>query len=527
MARPEAVDVVIVGSGAAGGVYADRLSRVGRKVLVLEAGREWSAADLVSSGLWSRRLKWGGSPIALEGANPISHNVSMGSGTGGTALHHYGTWPRFQSDVFQMRSLYGRGLDWGLRYDELRPFYDRVQRDVGVSGNAADEPWRAPGDPYPMPPLKTFMHGELLAGGFRKLGIPVAPMPIAINSQPYKGRAACLYDGWCDAGCPIGALANPLFTYLGWALARGVEVRTHAQVTRVLTNKRGRAIGVEYFRNGERMEQYADVVVLAASFIQNPRILFNSGQSRAPGGGNNPGLANSSGMLGKYLAAEAMGFAYGLFEPETEIWMGVNSGQFYSRAGLTYKDRPDLFGGMQWQIAPAAKPSDIFGVAMTRPDLFGKPLQEFIGSASRHLAYMVGFTSAGALQENRIEVSATQRDANGMPLARTLHRHSDETLALWAYMNERGLAIVRAAGARQAWNGAMASGHISGGTIMGPEAATSVCDSYGRTHDIPNLVVAGAGLFPQSGGTSPTFTLHAVALRSAEHMARHWREYRA
>lgn len=513
MRKPEAVDVVIVGAGAAGGVYADRLSRAGRKVVLLEAGPPRELGDLISSSLWSRRLKWSGAPVLLEGEHPIAHNASVGDGTGGSALHHYATWPRFTPDTFRMQSIHGKGLDWGLDYEDLRPWYDEVQRDVGLSGDAEAEPWRGGGEPYPMGPLKTFRHGDLLAEGFRKLGLPVAPMPLAINSEPYKGRAACIYDSWCDAGCPIGALANPLFTYLGWALERGVELRNGAAVTHVLTDRKGRASGVRYVQDGAVREQYASVVVLAGSFIQNPRILLNSG------------LANSSGLLGQYLTAEAMGFAYGLFEQETEIWMGVNSGQYYSRAGFTYEDRPDLFGGLQWQIAPAAKPNDLFGVAITRPDIYGAALHEFIRAATHEMAYMVGFASTAPERANRIELDGTRRDRNGVPLARTVHTNSAATMALWQYMNARGLEIVRAAGAREAWNGPLTGGHISGGTIMGADPAKSVCDTYGRTHDIPNLLVAGAGLFPQSGGTSPTYTLHAVALRSADHLARNWRDY--
>lgn len=519
------VDVVIVGAGAAGGVYADRLSQAGRRVVVLEAGPEKGLGDMLSSTLWSRRHKWGGAPVLLEGPNPIAHNVNTGSGIGGAAYHHYGTWPRIPVDVFEFKSRFGRGLDWGLRYPDLQPWYDRVQTEVGLSGDAAAEPWRGPGAAYPMKPLRTFRHGELLANGFRRLGLPVAPMPIAINSEVYRGRSACLYDGWCDAGCPIGALANPLVTYLGWARQRGVEVRTGAAVTRILVDARGRARGVEYVRNGERHEQVADLVVLAASVIQNPRILLCSGETRRPGGGTNPGLANSSGLLGRYLLAEAMAFAYGMFPEPTEVWMGVSSGQYYSHGELAPKDRPDLFGGSQWQIGPAAKPNDIFGVAITRPDLFGEALHRFVSDATQHLAYMVGFAGGVAFEENRIELDASRNDANGTPLARATHRQSPAVLALSRHLNEQGLAVMQAAGASSAWNGPTASGHISGGTIMGRDPASSVCDSFGRTHDIPNLVVAGAGLFPQTGGTSPTFTLHAVALRSADHIAHHWRDY--
>lgn len=517
MAAPERIDAVIVGAGAAGGLYAARLAAAGKRVVVLEAGRAWSLPDLVSSQLWARRLKWAGAPVVSTGANPIAHNMMMGSGVGGAALHHYGTWPRLPADVFRMQSLYGRGLDWPFEYETLRPYYDRIQREVGIAGDAKAEVFRPPGEPYPMPPLKSFRHGELLAAGFRKLGLPVAPLPLVINSVPYDGRAPCIYDGWCDAGCPTGALANPLFTYLRDAQEAGAEVRPHCEVTRVLTDARGRADAVEYVEAGERKVLPARVVVLAASVVQNPRILLNSAAKRHP-----QGLANSSGLVGAYLMAEAMAFVHALFREETEPYMGVSAGQFTHRSAVFDRARPEIFGGYQWQIGPAAKPNDIFGIAVTRPDLFGERLHGFMRTASKHLAYMVGFAGGVPDVKNRVSLDA-RTDAHGLPLARIEHTSDAAALGTWKYLLEQGQAAAKAAGAYEIWTGPQASGHVVGGTIMGRDPRQSVADEYARAHDVPNLFLAGAGLFPASGGVSPTFTIHAVAQRSVEHLLAEWR----
>ena len=114
--------------------------------------------------------------------------------------------------IFRMQSLYGKGLDWPITYDELRPYYDRIQSEVGISGDAQAERWRPSGEPYPMPPLPQFSQAKIIAKGFKKLGMHTAPIPMAINSVEYQGRPPCIFDGWCDAGCPTGALANPLTT---------------------------------------------------------------------------------------------------------------------------------------------------------------------------------------------------------------------------------------------------------------------------------------------------------------------------
>jgi choline dehydrogenase-like flavoprotein len=223
MQAPKRTDAVIVGAGAAGNLFAAVLAEAGKSVLVLDPGPAWKSGDLYSSSIWSRRLRWGGPPVESTGANAFGAGFNMGWGTGGAALHHYGTWPRLMPTDFTMKSEFGKGLDWPIGYDDLRPFYDRVQEEVGVSGDAEAEVWRPAGAPYPLPPLQQFAQARLLAKGFHAKGMKTAPSPMAILSEDYKGRPACLYDGWCDAGCPIGALANPLVTYHPRAVKGGAR----------------------------------------------------------------------------------------------------------------------------------------------------------------------------------------------------------------------------------------------------------------------------------------------------------------
>ena len=152
-----------------------------------------------------------------------------------------------------------------LSYQDVAPYYDKVARDIGVSGDAkAEEIWRPAGDAYPMPPNKTFRNGEIWLKGFEAAGIRMVPAAVGMNSTEYKGRPACFYDGWCHVGCPIGALANPPATYLADARKAGAEVRPWSNVTRVLTNAQGTKVtGVEYYdQKKERQVQEASVVVL-------------------------------------------------------------------------------------------------------------------------------------------------------------------------------------------------------------------------------------------------------------------------
>ncbi len=513
----EKADVVIVGAGAAGMFYAALLAEAGKSVIVLEAGPDWNMGDLTSSLNWSRRLRWGGAPVQTTGDHPFGYGFNAGWGFGGAALHHYGTWPRMHAEDFRMRSLYGQGFDWALDYDELRPWYDRIQRDIGISGDAEAEIWRSPADPYPMPPLETFGQARYIKRGFDRLGIATAPMPMAINSTWYNDRPPCIYDGWCDAGCPIGALANPLVLHMPRAEDAGADIRARSTVTHVLANKK-RATGVEYRDaqgNTHRIE--ADIVILAASVAQNPRLLLNSANEYYP-----DGLANSSGRVGHYFMTHVVSSVYGFFdEGDTEPHMGVSGAQLTSRASYKKDSDDDAFGSYQWLVGSAMKPNDLLGIAISRPDLYGQDLHDFMARAVKHLAVMLSMGEELPDAENRIELG-DQTDEYGMPLARIVHRFSENSGNLWHHMKDEGRQIFEAAGASDIWNGPMVSAHMMGGTIMGTDPAQSVTDSYGRTHDLPNLVIAGSGIFPTSAGVNPTYTIYSLTQRSAEYLLQNW-----
>src|SRR5580698_36962 len=297
----EKVDIVIVGAGASGSVYASVMAKAGKKVVLLEQGPDWQLSDLISSDIWGRRLKGGGAAIIYEGKNPVGRTSDHGWGVGGAALHYSANFPRLLPDDFTVKSDHGRALDWPISYADLAPYYDKVAREIGVSGDAkAEERWRPAGEPYPMPPLKSFRYGEVWLPGFEAQGLYMIRGAVGINSTPYKGRDACIYDGWCNAGCPTRALANPQSTWLGEAREKGAEVRPFSYVTRVLTNPAGtRVTGVEYYdEKRERQVQEAGVVVLATFASNNPRLLLNSRTDKHP-----DGLANRSGLVGKYLMA--------------------------------------------------------------------------------------------------------------------------------------------------------------------------------------------------------------------------------
>ncbi len=516
----EKVDAVIVGAGASGGVFASVLARAGKKIVLLEQGPDWQMSDLISSDIWSRRIKGAGPAVIYDGKHPVGRTGDMGWGTGGAALHFSANFPRLLPDDFTMKSDHGRGLDWPISYADLAPFYDRVAEEIGVSGDAkAEERWRPAGAPYPMPPLKSFRYSDVWLPGFAAEGLTMVPGPVGINSVDYKGRPACIYDGWCNAGCPTGALANPQARYLGEARRMGADVRTFSYVTRVLTNGAGdRVTGVEYFDDQrERQVQEATVVILVAFASQNPRIMFNSRTDKHPNG-----LANCSGLLGKHLTAHGSATVTGIFDGDVENYRGSNGYNYitYDRHPKTI--RKDAFGSTFWSTTAPFKPNDARGMAAVRPDLWGAELDEFMKVKARGLSRITAILEELPSLENRVEPAA-EKDEFGFPLIRLVHTFGQDAIGLWNAAIAEGSAIAKAAGAKEVWPAkAIGSQHLLGGTIMGKGAADSVVNSFGQTHEIANLYVAGCGIFPTTGAANPTFTLYALSLRGAEQLAANW-----
>jgi choline dehydrogenase-like flavoprotein len=515
----EKVDVAIVGAGVAGAILGARLAAAHKKVVILEHGPNWKSTDLVSSQIWSRRIKWGGARVEQSGKNPVGYNFNMGWGSGGSAIHHYAQWPRLHPEDFRSKTLFGRGVDWPISYEDLQPYYDRVQEQVGVSGDAAREPWRPPGAPYPLPAMKIYRQGEVLAAGFAKIGIRTAPMPMAILSQSYKGRPGCIYDGWCDAGCPIGALANPLITDLPAALASGAELRSSAVATRVLMSKDGRhAVGIEYFdASANKHAQYADVVILANNCVQGPRLLLNSATSTHPNG-----VANSSGTVGHYLLTHFASGLKGMFDVDMQNHMGTTAACLIGQDAYAKAE-----GSYTWFIPQAQKLTDLLGIANVDGTLFGEALHDFVRRAIKGLGSIIAIAEQTPRAENRVSLAST-KDAYGYALARWNNSIDEREQKLFITMRAEGQRALKAAGATQIWAPeSVGFQHIAGGLRMGTDPANSVCDSYGRCHDVPNLVLAGAGTFPTEGAVNPTFTVHALTQRTADHLLAHWGSYAA
>jgi choline dehydrogenase-like flavoprotein len=276
---------------------------------------------------------------------------------------------------------------------------------------------------------------------------------------------------------------------------------------------------VEYYdQKKDRQVQEASVVVLAAWAAQNPRMLLNSATDK-----HAKGLANSNGLVGKYMMTHFSSGTFAIFDEDVENHMGTTGAQYmsYDRYGKT--SHKEGFGSSFIIAGAALKTSGLGGFANARLDLFGADLQGFMKRAARGFTHIVAFGEELPNIENRIEL-VSDKDEFSMPLAKIIHNYDKDAEAVWNANFDEGLEIAKATNAKEAWSarGNMPTIHLMGGTIMGPGSANSVVNSYGQTHEIPNLYLAGPGIFPTAGASNPTYTIFALSLRGAEQLAAEW-----
>ena len=520
---PEVADVVIVGAGAAGGVAALRLAEAGFSVVCLEQG-EWPDrasfpgtgpdSELEAGGAWSAdpNVRRAPADYPVGVADSDMQVIGYNAVGGGTVLYN-GVWPRLLPVDFQARSRRGVADDWPLSYEELLPFYARVDQQFGVSGLGGNPAYPEGGDP-PLPPLPIGAAGMRLARAHAGLGWHWWPEANAILSRPSPGRHACAQRGTCQVGCPEGAKASTDLTHFRAAVAAGCRVVTGARVTRVCLDARDRANAVEWTDPaGRRHRQHADVVLLAANGIGTPRLLLASATTRHPGG-----VANSSGLVGRRLMLHPLATVTGLFDEVLGTWRGHNGSAIQSLQFYDGDGRNGFVGSAKWSLHPTGGP---FRAAMTRP-VWGAGHHE-------HVAARLGRSATWAVvcedlpdPERRVTLSTTCRDAAGLPAPEVHYRIDDNTRRMMAWHTERMTDSLSAAGACAVEPfRALRNGHLMGTARMGENPADSVVDRWGMCHDVPNLGILDGSVFVTAGGVNPTATIAALALRAAEHLIDH------
>ena len=524
--RTEPADVLIIGAGASGGVVARRLAEAGIAVVCLEQGTWHDRSEYRGAELdWelTARRQWSSSPNirALPEDYPVDDTASdvsplMFAGVGGSMLLFAGAWPRMLPSDFRVRSLDGVADDWPITYDELRPFYERTDRQIGVSGLGGDPAYPAGEDP-PLPPLPIGTGGLAVARAHARLGWHWWPEPNAILSAAYDGRNPCVQRGTCMQGCGEGAKASTDLTHWPAAIARGARLVTGARVRRIETDAAGLATGATWIdRDGGEHFQPANAVVLAANGIGTPRLLLMSATAAHP-----DGLANSSGLVGKRLMMHPFANVTGLFDDDLESWQGhfgcsIESFEFYET-----DERRGFVRGAKWGLAPTGGP-----INAALPSRAGE--QVWGPDHHLHVRQRLGRGASWGLfgedlpdDANQVRLSNDATDSSGLPIPELHYEVSDNSRRMLDFHIEKASESLVEAGAHTIETDRLmrySGWHLLGTARMGTDPATSVVDEWNRAHDVPNLYVVDGSCFVTSGGVNPTSTICAIALRAADRM---------
>ncbi|AXF57004.1 GMC family oxidoreductase [Salicibibacter kimchii] len=561
------VDVVIVGSGWAGGIVAAELSKEGYRVVGLERGKDQKMEDFIGAkdelryssrhGMFQDLTK---ETITTrntenEDALPIrsnSTNSINGTDTGGSGVHWDGAtyrwWPYDFEAYSKTVEQYGEdkipeGMtlqDWGITYNELEPYYDKFEKTAGVSGE--EDPLR-PGrsDEYPNPPMRGSQVTSLFKQAANELNYHPYHMPSANMSQQYENPDgetinACVYCSFCGMyGCDFGAKADPIVTVLSTAQKTGnYELRNNAYVTRVLHNE-DKATGVLYVdtQTGEEYEQPADLVVLAGFTFANTRLLLLSeiGEPYNPDTGD--------GVIGKNLTGHFGFYGVSGFFNDKKFNLYAGAGALgatlsdFTVEQLDHNELDFLHGFEPRVVQSGSTPIGSNGVPGDTPTWGEEFKEKSLYYTNRNFGINI---QVGNLPwaHNYMDLDPNYTDFIGDPLLRITCSFSDQDRNIARYSVEKSKEIMEQMGAdiiegseitdETEFNETTLTSHTAGGAIMGDDPQTSAVNNYSQMWDMENLFVVGASSFSTFSSSNPTGTVGAVAYRAAEGMIKFLKE---
>ena len=539
------VNAVVIGAGAGGGVVAKELSEAGLRVALLERGRWYTANDCRKDDLRNQRTSVLGNNsgpddernprvfvdrdakryIVLPSEGGYSNNAACVGG--GTLTYGAMAW-RFQPKDFRMRSTYGTPEgstldDWPISYDDLAPFYQKAEYEIGVSGDVSNDPFKGPrAKPLPMPPLSPTREYEILKPAAQRLGLHPFDLPMLRNSVPYNGRPPCMRCRWCVGFvCEVDAKCGTQNTVIPRALATGLcDLRLACMVKEILTTEQGKITGVSYFDAHDRLqEQPADIVIVSAAAIESARLLLNSKSKLFPNG-----LGNRFDWVGRNLQGHAYSGATGLFDFDTydDIGPGANIAICDYNHG-----NPGLRGGAMLANEFIRLP---YQAVYMPPNgvRWGKAHKDFMRKAYRRTIKVMGPTQEMPVFDSRVQLDPSLRDFWGMPVAQLSGYRHPHTLEIAGVMAKKAELWLKEAGAIQTWrnlpgNGISGGQHQAGTCRMGNDPKTSVVDSWCRVHDTENLYVIDGSVHVTNGGFNPVLTILANAYRASAHLVQSWK----
>jgi choline dehydrogenase-like flavoprotein len=518
----EVADVIVIGSGAGGGVIAKELSEAGLQVTVLEAGRRYDPYNDYHTNEIDFEVRAGNvfSPkdprrdhYTAGGANGFSY--ARVKGVGGSTLCYHAMTPRLHESDFRVRSEDGVADDWPITYAELEPYYTKVEYELGVSGpDGADaSPFEPPrSKPYPTPAHGFNLASATIRRGAEKLGLHLVREPLAIPTKDWMGRPACINAGTCRLGCKITSKSSIDVTYIPKAeRTRRVSILTECMAREITVAADGRARSVIYLDSeGREDEVVGRVIVVAGNAIETARLLLLSTSHLFP-----DGLANSSGLIGKRFMEHLSVFSHGLFSERLDPWRGVPTGGIIQDFYETNRSNQFARG---FVISVENEPQWPLAIAHTVPG-WGA---EHKARVKANFGHMVGLASDGEQlpdERNQVRLDPTVKDLYGLPVPQIINEHGANDLAMIDTISRKLREILEAAEARSVVVNKIvtgASSHYLGTCRMGKDPRTSVVDPWCRSHDVPNLFVGDGSVFVTGGAANPALTISALATRTAD-----------
>jgi quinoprotein glucose dehydrogenase len=524
MARVIESDICIIGGGITAAMVAEKLAdERDARIVVVEGGDQTS--NLEDRFEHRRRfLAYGDNPWPNDHIRgQTGHGIqSRSMGEGGLAMHWGGTCPRFTPEDMRVKSLYGVGDDWPVSYDELEPHYQEAEERMGVAGEQGPPELDVRSQPYPMPPVPLSYGQTLLKEWGEASGIPFWTNPVSKNTVPYRGRNVCVRCDTCQI-CPTGAKYTPDFTFRKLVSDGRIEFHSRTLVRRLglapASSRIDHVQAVDRNDPDELVEFRAATFVLAAGYAWSPHLLLLSAGDQFP-----DGLGNRSGLVGKYMNGHRPVSAF--VEVPMKLFPGMYdrhsliSKRFQRPGRLSRYVRHDL---RIWESTAGRNPrlTNDAGEML----LGDAVMEDWRRRSERGAARLRAYYDVLPARESRLTLDADTTNQWGDPMPRIEFRDSDESADLREYTENRITGIfqdvVRAGGGKILSVGVQeGQDHPAGGCRMGNDPATSVTDSYGRTHDHENLFVVGAPTMPTGGCANGTLTFVALSLRSATEIGR-------
>jgi len=541
------VNAVIVGAGAAGGIVAKELATAGLSVVLLERGQWYTANDCRKDDLRNQRTTvlgnaFGpedeGNPRVLVDGKGEAHVVLPSEGAyqndaacvgGGTLSYGAQAW-RYMPQDFRMKSTYGAPEgssleDWPISYDDLEPFYEKAEYEIGISGDYSGTPFHGPRKhPLPMPPLPPGREFEILAPAARRLGLHPFHIPMARNSVPYNGRGPCMRCRWCVGfACEVDAKNGSQNTVIPIALNTGnCELRTGCLAKEIMTDDRGHVRGVAYFdERGKLQEQLTDLVVVSGCATESARLLLNSQSRLFP-----LGLGNRYDQVGRHLQGHHYTGAAGFFDFDT--YDDIGPGATIAISDYNH-GTPGLAGGGMLANEFIRLPIHMVDRLPAGTPRWGVGHKKAMRQWHKRTIVIMGPTQQIPAADARVTLDPAVRDRWGLPVVRISGNVHPHTFEIGAVQAERAEKWLLEAGAvmttRMSYtpDTVSAGQHQAGTCRMGDDPKGSVVNKACQVHDVDNLFVIDSSVHVTNGGFNPALTIMALAYYASDELVRNWK----